>query len=42
LMSLKLWKIAASSLCCFKNELSRGKENQSIYIQYSELVFSQI
>lgn len=28
LMSLKLWKTAASSLCCFKNELTRSKENQ--------------
>jgi hypothetical protein len=25
LMSLKLWKTAASSLCCFKNELTRNK-----------------
>jgi hypothetical protein len=29
LMSLKLWKTAASSLCCFKNELTRSNVNCS-------------
>jgi hypothetical protein len=30
LMSLKLWNTAASSLCCFKNELARGRESKDI------------
>jgi hypothetical protein len=31
LMSLKLCKTAASSLCCLKNELTWSKKNQKIY-----------